>query len=175
LEKLGKSKRATRKYTDFFIVNQEKTENFSFAPDNDKIDERLSRAGFFILLSNDEGLDSGNVLRIYRGKDVIEKNFDQLKNGLDFKRLRTHVNQTTDGKVFIGFLALILRSYLISKIKDNPDIKHITLEKALIEFRKIKAITFEDLSRMLMPLTKLQRTILEAIGVSPSKLQDSFS
>ena len=175
LEKLGKGKRATKKYTDFFIVNQEKAENFNFVPDNNKIDERLSRAGFFILLSNDEGLDSGNILRIYRGKDVIEKNFDQLKNGLDFRRLRTHVNQTTDGKVFVGFLALIMRSYLISKIKDDTDIKHITLEKALIEFRKIKAITFEDSSRMLMPMTKLQRTILEAIGVSPNKLQDSIS
>jgi len=175
LEKMGKGKRATTKYTDYFIINQEKNEKLHFVPDNDKIDQRLSRAGFFILLSNDESLDSGNILKIYRGRDVIEKNFDQLKNGLDFKRLRTHVNNTMNGKVFVGFLALILRSYLLCKIKGNQDTKQITLEKVLMEFRKIKAITFEDLSRMLMPLTKMQRTILEVIGVSPNKLQDAFT
>ena len=175
LEKIGKSKRVSRKHTEYFKVVQDKQEKFSFAPDNEKIDKRLSRAGFFILISNDEILSSEEVLRIYRGKDVIEKNFDQFKNGLDFKRLRTHVNRTTDGKIFVGFLALILRSFLLNKIKSNPETKHLTLEKVLIELRKIRTVTFEDLSRILMPLTKLQKTILKSINITPKKLIDSFA
>jgi transposase len=175
LEKMGKGKRATNKYTDLFVVEQERPGIINFESDYEKIDERLSYAGYFILLSNDESLGSDDVLRIYRGKDIIEKNFDQLKNNLDFKRLRTHANQTTDGKMFVGFLALILRSFLLGKLKGDKKTKHLTLEKTLIEFRKIKSITFEDLTRMLMPLTKRQRTILEVIGISPKKLIDSFT
>jgi len=92
LEKMHKSGHITKKHTDFFIIEQEqKKGTFSFMPDNDKIDERLSRAGFFILLSNDREMNSADVLAIYKGKDAIEKNFDQLKNGLDFRRLRTHI------------------------------------------------------------------------------------
>jgi len=174
LKRMSKRSCVTNKYTDFFTIEQEKAEKFDFAPDNDKIDQRLSRTGFFILLSNDINLSSCDVLSIYRSKDVIEKHFDQLKNGLDFRRLRTHCNQTTDGKLFVGFLALILRSYLLSKIKENQATKHLTLGKVLIEFRKIKSITFDDSTRMLQPLTKLQRTILEAIGISPKELHESF-
>ncbi|MDR2971791.1 MAG: transposase [Bacteroidales bacterium] len=173
LEKIDKKKRTTKKYTDFFIINEDG--NSSFAQNNDKIDELLSRTGFFILLSNDESLNSTEVLQIYRGKDVIEKNFDQLKNGLDFKRLRTHLNATTDGKVFVAFIALILRSYMLNKIKQHEQIKHITLEKALRELRKIKVLSFEDYTRTLLPLTKLQKTILDAFHISNDQIIFAFS
>ena len=173
LEKMCKSGHITKKHTDFFIVEQEKKGTFSFMPDNEKIDERLSRAGFFVLLSNDRELTSTDVLAIYKGKDVIEKNFDQLKNSLDFRRLRTHINQTTDGKVFVGFLALILRSGLLKKIKDNKETKHLTLEKVILELRKIKIITYDDSSRKLTPLTKSQKTILETAAISTKELLGS--
>ena len=175
LEKMGKTKRVTKKYIDFFVVGQEKSGTVSFQLDNGKIDERLNRAGFYILVSNDDSLDSADVLNIYRGKDVIEKNFDHLKNGLDFKRLRTHVNRTTDGKVFVGFLALILRSYLLRKVKNSKELKNSTLEKVLLELRKIRYVTFEDLSRLLTPITRKQRIIIEALGFSTKDLFDSFS
>jgi len=174
LERINRSGGVTRKYTDFFKVEREKTDKFSYIEDNEKIDHHLSHAGFYILLSNDLNLNSHDTLSVYRGKDVIEENFDQLKNNLDFKRLRTHVNKTTEGKVFVGFLALILRSYLLRAIKLNEQTKHLTLYKALRELRKIKSVAFEDSSRILMPLTKLQRTILDALGLSQDKLKESF-
>jgi transposase len=175
LEKIEKGKRVTRKYTDYYKVTQEKTAEINFALDHDKIDEKLSRAGFFILISNDMSLSGEDVLAVYRERDVIEKNFDQFKNDLDFRRLRTHINKTTEGKLFVGFLALILRSYLMKKIKGSPDTKNLTLDKALIELRKIKAVTTGDTRRMLTPLTKLQRTVLEALGISSDKLLTSFT
>jgi transposase len=175
LEKMGRTKRISKKYMDFFNIVQEKAKKFSFTPDNDKIDERLSRAGFFILLSNDPDMSSSEVLKVYRERDVIEKNFEQLKNQLDFQRLRTHLNNTTDGKVFVGFLALILRSYLMRKVKGDKDTKNLTIGKVLLELRKIKVVTLSDLSKILTTLTKLQKTILYAIGISPEKLQNAFT
>jgi transposase len=174
LEGIGKKKRVTKKYTDFFVVQQEKAEQFSFTRDNDKIDEKLSRTGFFILMSNDSNMNSQDVLRIYRRRGVIEENFDQLKNDLDFRRLRTHMNRTTDGKVFVGFIALIIRSHMLNMIKNATETKQFTMKKILMELRKIKSITFEDSRRIVMPLTKLQRVILECIGVPHQKLLDSL-
>jgi len=175
LEKMGKSSRAAKRHKDFFIIEQEKAKKMEFAPDHKKMDERLGRAGFFVLLTNDVSLNSSDVLKIYRNRHAIEKNFHQLKNDLDFRRLRTHANQTTDGKFFARFLALILRSYLLRKVKESPGTKHLTLEKVLIELRKIKTITFEDATRMLLPLTKLQRTILDALNLSTNELLGNFT
>ena len=170
---MGRSKRATKRYTDYFVVEDVKTGNLKFRQDGEKIDERLSRAGFFILLTNDRGLGCGDVLGIYRMRDAIEKNFDQLKNGLDFRRLRTHANKTTDGEVFVGFLSLAMRSHMMKRLKENKALKRLTLEKVLRELKKIKSVTYEDSSKALMPLTKLQREILEAMGTSGAELRAS--
>jgi transposase len=175
LEKMGRTKRISKKYTDFFNIVQEKAEGFAFTQNNEKIDEKLNRAGLFILLTNDPSMSSSEVLKLYRVRDTIEKNFEQLKNQLDFKRLHTHLNRTTDGKVFVGFLALIIRSYFMKRIKENKETKHLTLEKVLRELRKIKTFTLSDMSKLISPLTKLQKTIFTSLGVTQERLQNCYS
>jgi transposase len=165
LEKMNKSKRLTKKYKDYFVIEEKTLNELTFELDTNKVDERLERAGFFILLSSQAELTSGEVLKIYRDRDIIEKNFEQFKNRLDFKRMRTHWNKTTEGKLFVGFLALILRSYMRQIMKTDPRTKSLTFEKILIELRKIKSVTMTDLSEMLIPLTKLQKTILAILGI----------
>jgi transposase len=174
LKKMSKKKLATKKYTDYFDVRQTSAGVLSFEPNNEKIDEQLRRSGYFVLLTNDETLSSEDVLALYRGRDVIEKNFEQFKDDLEFRRLHTHINRTTDGKVFVGFIALILRSYLQQRIKERQETKHLTIERVLLELRKIRYITFEDSSRIPTPTTKLQKTILTALGFSLHELQVSL-
>ena len=171
LEKMSHTKRATKKYSDYFMIDEGQKGALTFELDTEKVDEKLGRAGFFILLSSKPGLSSGEVLKIYRERDVIEKNFEQFKNRLDFKRMRTHWNKTTEGKMFVGFIALILRSYMLRMIKRDTQIKHLTFNKVLIELRKIKMVTLTDLSEILTPLTKLQRTILSILGVPTEALR----
>jgi transposase len=166
LEKMSRSKRVTKKYKNYFVIDEKVQNSLVFELDTDKVDEKLERAGYFILLSSKPELTSGEVLKIYRNRDVIEKNFDQFKNRLDFKRMRTHWKKTMEGKMFIGFLALILRSYMSRMIKNDSQTKHLTFDKILIELRKIKSVTLSDMREMLIPLTKLQKTILSILGVS---------
>jgi transposase len=175
LKKMGKSKRITKKYTDYFKVDPEERKSLSFEVDNEKIDERIRRLGFFILLSTRLECNAAEVLTIYKGRDQIEKNFDQLKNDLDFKRLKTHLTRTTDGKLFMGFLALILRTQLLNSAKSNDAIKKLSMEKVLWELRKIKAASFADDSRIVTPLTKLQKTICSALGMTDEQLTEAFS
>lgn len=68
-------------------------------------------AGWFVIISNCIK-DATDALYIYRYKDVVEKNFDDLKNTLDMKRLRMHSNKTMEGRIFLQFIALILFTYL---------------------------------------------------------------
>jgi len=168
LEKMNRSKRVTKKYKDYFLIDNDDKSKLEFELNTDKVDEKRERAGIFVLLSNKKELNSYDVLKIYRNRDVIEKNFDQFKNHLDFKRMRTHWAKTTSGKMFIGFLALILRSYMLRLLKQSNDTKHLTFERVLLELRKIKAVTLSDMSEVLMPLTKLQKTILSVLGVTIS-------
>jgi len=165
LKKMNQSKRATKKYKNYFVIDEKLKDVFTFELDTKKMDETLERAGFFILLSNKPDLSSAEVLKIYRERDVIEKNFDQFKNRLDFKRMRTHWNKTTKGKMFVGFLALVLRAYMLRKMKNDQQTKRLTFDKALIELRKIKMLTMADMSEVLMPLTKLQKTIFSILNV----------
>jgi transposase len=170
LEKMNHTKLTTKKYSDYFIIDENQKNILTFKLNTEKVDENLGRSGFFILLSSKLELSSGEVLKIYRNRDIIEKHFDQLKNRLDFKRIRTHWNKTTEGKVFVGFVALILRSYMLGVIKNDSQTKHLTFDKILIELKKIKLVTLNDLNIKLTPLTKLQKTILSVLKVPIEKL-----
>jgi len=165
LEKMSHRKLASKKYSDYFLIDDNSKNKLTFKLREDKVDENLERSGFFILLSSKADLNSVEVLRIYRNRNVIEKNFDQFKNGLDFKRMRTHWNKTTEGKMFVGFIALILRSYMLGIIKSSLQTKHLTFNKILIELRKIKSVTLNDQSIMVTPLTKLQKIILSVLKI----------
>ena len=172
LNKISKSKRVTRKYKSYFSIDEKAPDSITYELDTNKIDEKLERSGFFVLISNNPNLTSGEVLKVYRDRDVIEKNFEEFKNRLDFRRMRTHWNKTTEGKMFVGFMALILRTYMRRMMQNTSQTKNLTFEKILIELKKIRSVMLADMSVVLIPLTKLQKTILTALGVSIEALAD---
>jgi transposase len=110
-------------------------------------------------------LSSGDVLGLYRGRDVVEKGFCGFKSGLDFRRVRTHFTRTLEGKLFVGFLALVLRSYMWCLVRGNVELKRLTFEKVLLELEKICVVSMSDMRQVLLPLTKLQKTILTTFKV----------
>jgi transposase len=98
---------------------------------------------------------------------VIEKAFDNMKNELDYHRLRTHYNETTDGKLFVGFLALILRTQLLNYLGAIPRKSRPTGTEAILELKKIKVLTFNGEGVYVSTLTAKQKKILAAIGLAP--------
>ena len=165
LKKLNDSKYVTQRFTDYFDVDMHSKNSLSFKVDENKVNKIISRAGFFILLSSDEKFSSAEVLKTYRNKDGIEKNFYQIKNDIDFKRLKTHNTETLQGKIFAGFIALILRSSLNHTIRNHDDLKKLTFEKILLELRKIRTATLSNQNEVMMTLTKTQRNILQWLKV----------
>jgi transposase len=157
------TKREVKRYSRWFDINRYTSGAFTFKRNDIKVDTDAKNSGFFCLLSNTE-LDSADILTVYRRKDLIEKGFDDLKNHVDMKRLRTHTNATTEGKLFCAFIALIVASNLTSTIREIEGI-NLSKRSVISEFEKIKSVTTQTGTRMMNPLTKKQRAVLEAFGL----------
>jgi hypothetical protein len=173
LKEKNEKARLPKRYTDFFDITGSSVKGMaemSFARSEDKIERALELAGFFVILTTDSTLSPAKVLQIYRERDVIEKNFAQMKGDVEFHRLRTHQDATTDGKIFTGFLALIIRAVALHRLKDDKRTEGVTFEKALRELRKIKLFDFGDGRKIVSTLTKLQKTLLSALGVDLAKI-----
>jgi hypothetical protein len=84
---------------------------------------------------------------------------------LDFRWLCTHWGKTLGVKLFVGFLALILESYMRRLLQGNLELRHLTFDKLLLELEKIKVVTLSDNRELFIPLTKLQKTILSDFNV----------
>ena len=170
LEQLKLPKKLPKRYTDNFIIEGTTKTSFTYKRKLDVINMKLKQCGFFILLTSNSEYSSFDVIDMYRQKDAIEKHFDPFKNGLDFYRLRTHSIKTSEGKLFIGFIALIIRSNMLNRLKNNEEAKKLTFDKALIELKKIRSVIMSDTSENLMTLTKTQKNILEVFNVEMNDL-----
>ncbi|MCL1905964.1 MAG: LON peptidase substrate-binding domain-containing protein [Clostridiales bacterium] len=171
LETINNKKYVTQRFTEYFTIKEHSKNKITYNLIGDKVDEQVSRCGYFILLTNKPTLKSIDILEIYRNKDVIEKNFDQFKNELDFKRLKTHHISTTEGKMFVGFLALILRCYMLQTIKNKSEKDTMTFEKVMLELKKINSISLSNGQEILTTLTKTQKEILAWFRTNEKNLQ----
>jgi len=143
---------------------------FSFERNYRRIDEAARYAGYFCLLTSTD-LDSTEVLDVYRRKDVIEKGFDDLKNHVDMKRLRTHNTNTTEGKLFCAFLALIATCQINTKLSKVMKDMSMSKDSVIAEMEKIKVIYASGGRRLMNPVTKTQRLILEAFGLAEDDIK----
>jgi transposase len=166
------TKQQAKGYRAYFDIVLGDNESFTFTWDWDKIDAAAKDAGFFTILT-DTDLTSAEVLDIYRRKDVIEKGFDELKNHVDMKRLRTHSDATTAGKLFCAFIALIAVCHIQAKV--GPMLKttkrSLSKKDVLAEMDKIKVVDAASGRRLINPATKTQRDILEALGLTETDLK----
>lgn len=155
-------------YDRYFKINRSKDGGVGFIRDTEKINTIISRLGFFIIVETDFKMSSLEVLTTYRQRDVVEKSFDDLKNELDMKRLHCHSDETVEGKMFVAFFALILRSCLQNKLRDYMSEANLTFSSVMKELRKMKYVHTLDGKRLLSPITKKQRDILTACALSPA-------
>ena len=172
-EALGRLEQLTKKeakgYSGHFNIQLAADGTFSFQRDYGKIDSAAMDCGFFCLMSN-KVADSGEALDIYRRKDVIEKGFDDIKNHVDMKGMRAHLTETTDGKLFCAFIALIAISHIANGLSGIKRKKPVGKPEMIMELEKIKVVYLTDGRRLMNPVTKAQRTILEACGATVGDL-----
>ena len=154
-------------YDRYFFINRSKDGKLAYRRNNKAIDEQLALCGYFLIAETDFKKTTAEILEIYRNRDVVEKSFDSLKNELDMKRLHTWTSETAQGKLFVSFISLIVRSYMLNRLSDYMRKNGFTLKKILLELDKIKCFAPNSAHspRPLNPQTKTQREIYTSLAL----------
>lgn len=169
LKRYPKSKLS--RYEPYFIINKHENDSgFDYFVDVEKVNNARKHKGFFMIFTTDMEATPEDTLFHYRAKDVVEKLFDQIKCDMEGNRIRTHNEQTTDGKVFVTFVACAIRTYLLNKLTQYLTDSSISLKKVLSQLSNITIISGSRGFRFTKALTKKQRQILKLFSADKAIL-----
>lgn len=93
-----------------------------------------------------------------------EKLFYQLKVYLEANRIRVHSDVAVEGKVFMLFLAQILRAKLSNDLRPFLDGYHLPLDKAMKKMEHVRIKTIPEGFKLLKAPTKQQKEIYATFG-----------
>ena len=108
---------------------------------------------------------------IYKSRDTSEKLFRTDKSYLGNKSLRVHSDESLESKMFMSFVALIIRNkiynYLIDYMIDKGGkLNYLTVPAAIKELDKIELIKQPNgIYTLDHALSRTQKTILEALNI----------
>jgi transposase len=153
-------------YEKYFIIKETPVRGRKVFINNEAIETfQNKRAGYFILVSNDEK-DSTKALEVYRKKDIVEKSFDNLKSSLDSKRMRTHSKETMQGRFFLQFLSLILMMDIQNKMQEQKLYKRFSYPTLISELKTLSVIKYPGkIKTTYTELTKVTKEIYKAFGI----------
>ena len=95
--------------------------------------------------------------------------FRSLKSGIDFEKMRVHTDASVKSKVFITFLAMIIRNEIFQKAEELRKIsrKEYTVPAIINELENVEVTRSGSKKYMRMyALTKKQKKMLSAFGLS---------
>lgn len=117
------------------------------------------------------------ALELYKGREASEKLFLSDKTFLGNHCLRVDTDEAAAAKVFIEFVALIIRNkmynYLKDAAKEMPRTPNcMTVPAAIRELEKIEmARQLDGIYRFDHAITKTQKTILKAFDLSDANVK----
>ena len=147
------------------------------AEENTKeVEKDLSLAGYFAIVSSDN-MTAKEAIDIYKSRDASEKLFRSDKSYLGNKSMRVCSEEALSSKIFIQFIALILRSRIYTALKDKCEKmlkkpNYMTVPAALKELEKIVMIRqLDGRYRLDHAVTATQKTILDAFGLNEGNVR----
>lgn len=162
----------------YFHLNYEKDgKTLKLAEENTSaVEKELSLAGYFAIVSSDN-MTAREAIELYKSKDVSEKLFRSDKSYLGNNSMRVHSDEALSSKVFIQFIALILRSRIYTALKEKSEKmlkkpNYLTVPAALKELEKIVMIRqLDGVYRLDHAVTATQKTILDAFGLNEGNVR----
>lgn len=122
--------------------------------------------GYTLVLTDKKNRAAEDVLTDYRHRDKAEKLFDSLKNENGQHRLRTGVNESANGRLFLAFISLILRSYLEIRMRNEGLLKSMTTTEFFAYMRKIKAVFTKSGRRFILEIPKKTKELLTLMKIN---------
>ena len=112
-----------------------------------------------------ENVTGWNVLPYYRERDIIEKGFKIMKNDIQSLPLNTSKDSTTKGFIFVCFIGLIIRTRLLSMMRETKIIEDYTVESLLLQLEKIRKVELQNGEIIVTELTRKQKEIMEKLNI----------
>ena len=169
------------KYFDLIYYNKgKKDEKFMYGRELcDVINEEIRLCGYFVIITS-EKMTAAQALELYKSRDASEKLFRGDKSYLGNKSFRVHTSESVHAKIFIEFVALIIRSRFYTCLKEqmqkNGKKNYMTVPAAIIELEKIELIRQSDREyRMDYAVTATQKEILKAFNMTAANIRTQAS
>ena len=139
-------------------------------PNLSVIREELDLCGYFAIISS-EKMEAKEAIGLYKNRDASEKVFRADKSYLGNNCLRVASEESASTKIFIGFIALIIRCKIYQALKNKAKelVKkpnYLTVPEAIRELEKIEMNRqLDKVYRLDHAVTKTQKVILDAFDI----------
>lgn len=143
---------------------------------SDVIEEEIRLCGYFCIITSKK-MTAKDALELYKSRDESEKLFSGDKSYLGNKALRVHSEEAAEAKIFIEFVALVIRNKIYTSLKDavleeDSKANYMNVPAALKELEKIEMIRQNSGEyRMDHAVTATQKAILKAFNLDASYIQ----
>ncbi len=161
----------------FFLHRDKESGVFVYAePKLQVIRDELELCGYFAIISS-EKMNAKQAISLYKNRDVSEKLFRADKSYLGNGVLRVASEEAANNKIFIGFIALIIRCRIYTALKDKVSTmakkpNYFTVPAAIRELEKLELCRhLDNVYRMDHAVTKTQREILSAFGIEGAQVK----
>lgn len=151
-----------------FIVKKTPVRGIRVTANLDAIEQlRNSDAGYFAIYST-EFKDAEQAMWAYKLRDGIEKRFDDLKNEEDMHRIRVHSTHNLQSRLFIQFIAQILRCSILRKLQ-STEAKSLSKVQSVTDVlwnvASLRRVHVQGRRPFYKRPTKIQREIFTLFGI----------
>ncbi len=165
----------------FNLHYDEKTQAFVLPEERCSVVEReLDLAGYFCIITS-EKMSAKEAIELYKSHDTSEKLFRGDKSYLGNKSIRVYSEESARAKIFVEFVAMILRCKMYIKLKEEmkkleKKPNYMTVPAALKELEKIEMVRqLDNVYRLDHAVTANQKTILNAFGLDANHIKNYAS
>lgn len=177
----GKRFEAGEAFTEYFDLIYDDKGNLLLATEKtDVIENAMALCGYYVIATSSK-MTAEEALVLYKSRDASEKLFRGDKSYLGNKSLRICSDEAASAKIFIEFVALIIRSKIYTCLKEameSSDSKqnYMTVPAAIRELEKIEMIKqLDSIYRMDHAVTATQKTILKAFFVDSDYIKQTVA
>ncbi|NOY74620.1 MAG: hypothetical protein GXP32_02375 [Kiritimatiellaeota bacterium] len=103
-------------------------------------------------------------------RDAVEKMFDILKNATPNRRLHAASDMNARGKMFIGFIAVILHTLLENRLRKHDMLNTMTVNQSLDLLRKIRVGIASGGRKAIQEIPSKTGKMLEGLNLSIPKM-----
>ena len=161
----------------FNLHYDEKSQAFILPEERSSVLEReLDLAGYFCIITS-EKMSAKEAIELYKSRDVSEKLFRGDKSYLGNKSIRVYSEESARAKIFVEFVAMIVRCKMYIKLKEemkklDKRPNYMTVPAALKELEKIEMIRqLDNIYRLDHAVTANQKVILKAFGLDANSIK----